>query len=140
MKYLLDTCTISETAKRIPSGHVLKWLRSVPPEELYLSSVTIGEIAKGISKLALNDPRRARLERWFDEIRRQFAKQILPFDDVVAVAWGRMVGEGLRCGRPMSLADSQIAATASVHGMKLVTRNVEDMVGMGVPILNPFEQ
>ena len=140
MKYLLDTCTISETAKRIPSEHVLQWLRSVSPEELYLSSVTIGEIAKGISKLALNDPRRSRLESWFDEIRGQFEQRILPFDDVVAIAWGRMVGEGLRCGRPMSLADSQIAATASVHGMKLVTRNVEDMAGMGVPILNPFEQ
>lgn len=138
MKYLLDTCTISETAKRIPSEHVLRWLHSVPAEDLYMSSVTVGEIAKGISRLALNDSRRKRLERWFDEIRRQFAQRILPFDAMAAVVWGHMVGEGLRCGRTMSLADSQIAATARVHGMKLVTWNVDDMVGMGVPILNPF--
>ena len=138
MKYLLDTGTISETAKRIPSEQMMRWLHSVPAEDLYLSSVTIGEIAKGISKLAMNDSRRTRLEHWFDVVRGQFAQRILPFDDMVALAWGRMVGEGLRCGRTMSLADSQIAATASVHGMKLVTRNVDDMVGMGVPIFNPF--
>lgn len=57
MKYLLDTCTISETAKRIPSERMLRWLHGVSAEDLYLSAVTIGEIAKGLSKLALNDPR-----------------------------------------------------------------------------------
>ena len=138
MKYLLDTCTISETAKRIPSERVLRWLHGVPAEDLHLSSVTVGEIAKGISKLDLNNPRRMRLEQWFDEIRSQFAQRILPFDEMAAIIWGRMVGEGIRCGRTMSLADSQIAATARVHSMKLVTRNVDDMVGMGVPIFNPF--
>ena len=138
MKYLLDTCTISETAKRIPSERMLCWLHGVSAEDLYLSAVTIGEIAKGLSKLSLNDPRHTRLEHWFEEIRIQFAQRILPFDEAVAVAWGHMVGEGLRCGRTMSLADSHIAATARVHDMKLVTRNVDDMVGMGVPIFNPF--
>ncbi len=139
MKYILDTCTISETAKRIPSERMLHWIKGVPAEDLYLSSVTVGEIAKGISKLADDDSRRLRLELWFDEIKSRFARRILAFDEMTAIVWGRMVGEGLRRGRTISLADSQIAATARVHGMQLVTRNVDDMAGMGVPILNPFE-
>lgn len=140
MKYLLDTCAISETAKRNPSEQVLRWLQSISHDELYLSSITIGEIAKGISRLPTDEPRRERIERWFSEIRKSFSQHILPFDEAVAIVWGRIVGDNIRRGRPMSFADSQIAATALVHKMTLVTRNVDDVKGMGVSMFNPFLQ
>ena len=63
----------------------------------------------------------------------------MPFDEDASLAWGRMAGENARAGRTMPIADSQIAAIAIVNGMKLVTRNVSDMAGAGVSLLNPFE-
>lgn len=110
MKYLLDTCIVSEATKRKPNGRVCEWLASMPFHELYLSVVTLGEIQNGVYRL----------------------------DEDTALLWGRTTGEYARAGRTLPTADSQIAATALSHGMTLVTRNVDDMAGMGVPILNPF--
>lgn len=138
MKYLLDTCVISELANRRPNDQVIKWLEKQDPETLYLSFITIGEIRKGIAKRG-DDARAQELEKWLQEqILDEFSDRILPIAKEVALEWGRICGESERAGRKRPAIDALIAATASVHGMELVTRNVEDMVGMGVPILNPF--
>ena len=72
------------------------------------------------------------------EILGSFADRILPVEKNVSLEWGRICGDAERVGRKRPAVDALIAATALVHGMKLVTRNIDDMVGMGVPIFNPF--
>lgn len=139
MKYLIDTCVISEFTKKLPDAKALRWMQMRDDSELYVSSVTVGELRKGIERLPREDVRRKRLEVWFSALVESFAGRIVPFDRDAAVAWGRVVGESLRTGRARSLIDMQIAATASVAKMTLVTRNVKDMEGVGVSVLNPFE-
>ena len=138
MKYLLDTCVISELVRRRPNPHVVEWLRHQDPDSLYLSILTIGEIKKGIVKRG-GDARAAKLENWLQTtILGAFADRILPVERDVALEWGRICGLAESVGRKRSAVDALIAATAFVHKMKLVTRNVADMADMGVPILNPF--
>lgn len=138
MKYLLDTCVISELPNQRPNPKVIHWLQIQDPETLYLSFVTIGEIQKGLVKLG-DSPRVLILETWFEnEILKVFEKRILPVDKSVSLAWGRLCGEAERIGRKRPAIDALLVATALVHGMTLVTRNVSDMAGMGVPIFNPF--
>ena len=138
MKYLLDTCVISELAKHKPNQSVIDWLKNQASETLYLSFVTIGELKKGIVKRG-EDIRAVALEKWLQtEILDAFSDRILPVEKEVAFEWGRMCGESERVGKKRPAVDTLIVATASVHKMTLVTRNVDDMVGMGVPVLNPF--
>ncbi len=140
MKYLLDTCVISELVKQTPNVKVLDWLGRQSSDSLYVSFITVGEIKKGIVKRG-GDLRAQRLARWLDEeILGTFADRILPVDRDVSMEWGRICGDGERVGRRRPAIDALIAATASVHSMTLVTRNVDDMTGMGVPILNPFAE
>ncbi|MBR4259100.1 MAG: type II toxin-antitoxin system VapC family toxin [Kiritimatiellae bacterium] len=139
MNYLLDTCVVSEIVKREPLMRVMDWLDDVPVESKFISALTIGEIQKGIDYLDEAAPRRARLDEWLKSIRSDFADQILPFDEDVAVLWGHQMGKALRVGRPMPLDDTKIAATALRHGMTLVTRNIRDMADFGVELFNPFD-
>lgn len=139
MNYLLDTCVISELVSRRPNARVVEWLGLQDPGSLYLSYVTVGEIKKGIAKRG-RDARAKALENWLQtEVLGLYANRILPVEKAVALEWGRICGDAERIGKKRPVVDAMIAATALVHGMKLVTRNVEDMAGMGVPILNPFE-
>lgn len=138
MKYLLDTCVISELVKQTPNVKVLDWLGRQSSDSLYVSFITVGEIKKGIVKRG-GDLCAQRLARWLnEEILGTFADRILPVDKEVSMEWGRICGDAERVGRRRPAIDALIAATASVHSMTLVTRNVDDMTGMGVPILNPF--
>ena len=138
MNYLLDTCVISELANRHPNAQVISWLQSRSPESLYLSVVTIGELMKGIAKRG-GDQRALALEKWLKtEILVSFADRIIPVRRDISLEWGRICGEAERIGRKRPAIDAIIVATALVHGLELVTRNVEDMAGMGVPIFNPF--
>ena len=139
MKYLLDTCVISELSKKRPHPAALRWLQERDDLELYVSSVTVGELRKGIERLPDEDARRQKLEAWFDGFLESFDGRVVPFDQGAAVAWGRIVGWSMRTGRVRSLIDMQIAATAFQAGMMLVTRNVKDMEGAGVRLLNPFD-
>ena len=140
MKLLLDTCVVSELANRRPNVQVVDWLRRQNPKSLFLSFVTIGELEKGIARRG-GDSRAIALGKWLrNDILAAFADRILPVDREVALAWGKICGEAERAGRKRPAVDALIAATALVHGLKLVTRNIDDMVGMGVPLFNPFSQ
>lgn len=138
MKYLIDTCVASESAKRRPSPAVLQWFAAVPAANVFLPSVALGELHKGISRLAPDDPRRPRLAAWLANLQRVFSGRIVAFDERAATTWGRLCGEAERTGRKPPSIDAQIVATALANDMTLVTRNVDDMAGMGVPIFNPF--
>ena len=135
MTYLLDTNVLSELPKGPRcNAHVATWFSGVADEALCPSVLVVGEIRGGIEAVRRRDPRRAgTLERWLVRLARDPADRILPIDRAVAEEWGR-----LGAVRTVSVVDLLLAATARVHGLTLVTRNVRDVEWTGVPCLNPF--
>lgn len=133
--YLLDTNVVSELRRPRPNLGVLDWMQQVPPERLYLSGVTIGEIQAGIEITREQDaPKAAELERWLDQVLATY--RVLPQDGPVFREWARLMHR-----RSDTLAtDALIAATAVVHRLTVVTRNVRDFEPFGVPTLDPFRQ
>ena len=135
MSWLLDTNVISELTRPIPDPDVARWLGE-HEDEFFLSTLTLGEIHKGILALP-ESARRRRLASWFDqEIRPWFAGRLLAVDERVALRWGRLLAEA---GRPLPAIDSLLAATALTHGLTLATRNTADMARTGVSLFNPWE-
>lgn len=139
MSWLLDTCVVSELGRKRPDRRVLRWMRDAQDDLQFLSVLTLGELRKGAAKAA--DPaRREAIRRWIDEeIAVTFSDAILPVDLAVAERWGSLCGEAERRGRPRPAIDALLAATALVHGLTLVTRNVSDVEWTGVPVFNPFD-
>jgi hypothetical protein len=130
--YLLDTCVLSEARRRSPQA--IAWLRSVHPDSIFLSVITVGETMKGIAMKARADPiAAASLQRWLDELRLFYASRILPVDDAVAVTWGQLMAL-----RSRGVPDALIAATARVFNKVVVTRNVVDFADAGVDVVNPW--
>jgi len=139
MPYLLDTNVISESVRRQPEPKVLAWIAEQNPSELFLSSMTIGELMRGARKLK-DEIRRDKLEKWIEgELVGQFDGRILPFDEPSARRWGRLMGDGDRSGRPAAFADAQIAAVALENNLDLVTRNVKDFDRFDLDIVNPWD-
>lgn len=131
--FLADTNVVSEARRGTPAA--VSWLRSVDPAAVYLSALTLGEIARGIALRRRADPAAAtHLAEWLGRLRRDHANRILPVSDAVAVEWGRVAAI-----RPRGDIDGLIAATALVHDLVVVTRNVRDFEDTGVAILNPWE-
>ena len=138
MTYLLDTCLISELVAKQPNQKVLDWVDAQVPETLYLSVITIGEIAKGICKLTPSK-RKESLTTWLNEtLPNRFEHRILTLDVSTMVLWGNLVGQLEQNGRPLPAMDSLIAAIALQHSLSLVTRNEKDFAGAGVVIINPW--
>jgi toxin FitB len=133
---LLDTNVVSELRKGArASPRVRTWFEGVASEEIHLSVLVVGEVRRGIERIRARDARQAAaLERWLSTVVASHAERILPVDTRVAEQWGRLTAT-----RPGSVIDTLMAATAMVHGLVLVTRNVEDVAWTGVSYLNPFE-
>lgn len=136
MSLLLDTNVVSELRKGARAdARVRSWFEAVDEAEVYLSVLVIGELRRGIENVRRRDATQSQaLERWLQRLSRQQADRILPVDRRVADQWGRW--SSLRSVSPV---DTLMAATAHVHEMTLVTRNVRDVKWTGVPYLNPFE-
>lgn len=133
--YLIDTNVISELRRPKRSSSVVSWFSSVAAADLFLSVLTLGELRRGIEILRFKDPTAASaLDRWVEGVRSEFSDRILSIDDAVAEQWGR-----LSVRQPLPSIDGLLAATASVHGLTMVTRNTADFERSGVDILNPFE-
>ncbi len=133
--FLLDTNVASEARKgpRTDPG-VSAWLDSVDDGDLFLSVLVLGEIRDGIERARPHDAVKARaLELWVAGLEQKFADRTLPVTASVADQWGR-----LKAVRPISTVEGLLAATALVHGLTLVTRNVADVAHTGVKVLNPF--
>ena len=138
MKYLLDTCVASDLVKPQPNAGLLAWLAEQPEEHLFLSVVTLGEIQAGISKLP-DSSRKAMLTSWVtNDLLKRFSGRILAVDTEVALTWGIKRGEAAARGGLLPLADAQIAATAIVWGLTVVTRNAADLQRCGAMTLNPW--
>lgn len=132
--YLLDTNVVSELRRPKPHPAVVRWVESVPGDQLYLSAVTIGEIQAGIEITRDQDHSKAgELESWLDQVMASFS--VLSADAAVFREWARMMHH-----RSDTLVqDALIAAIASVHRLTVVTRNVSDFGLFGVETINPFE-
>jgi toxin FitB len=133
--YLLDTNVISELRKTNPHGAVVAWVQSVPSQSLYLSAVVMGEIQAGIELTREQDAAKALdIEQWLDGLETSF--QVLPATTAVYRRWAQIIHR-----KPEHhLQDAMIAATALVHGLTVVTRNIKDFKPFGAPLLNPFTQ
>jgi predicted nucleic acid-binding protein len=130
--YLVDTNVISEA--RRGSKPATSWLRGVDPGSVYLSTLTLGEIMRGIALKQKSDPTSAgRLAEWLRKLRHDHADRILPITDQISVEWGRIAAI-----RPRGDIDGLIAATAIVHDLILVTRNEKDFNDTGASVVNPW--
>ena len=140
MKFLLDTCVISELVSTKPDFKVIQWVDSVDEERLFLSVITIGEIKKGVEKLP-DSTRRSALKEWLeDELLVRFNGRLLPIDTRVMLAWGELVAGLEKQGSPMPAMDSLIAATALENRLNLVTRNQDDFAHSSVNLINPWAE
>lgn len=138
MKFLVDTCILSELAKPNGNSAVQNALLPIESNMLFISSVTIGEIVKGIFLLPHTKKRKS-LADWLLRIEASFERQVLPFDKDTAVIWGELSASFKLKGINISSTDRQIAATALQHGLHVMTRNVKDFDPSGVPVVNPWE-
>jgi predicted nucleic acid-binding protein len=131
--YLLDTNVVSELRKPKPHGAVVQWIEAVADVDLNISAVTIGEIQSGIEVTREQDPAKAaELERWLEQVSSTF--NIVPMDAVAFRAWARLMHRT----SDTLYEDAMIAATAQVHKLTVVTRNVADFKPFKVEVLNPF--
>jgi predicted nucleic acid-binding protein len=138
VSWLLDTCVLSELVKPRPDARVVQWMDAREEDSLFVSVVTLGELAKGVEKLPPSE-RRETLQGWLDwDLPERFAGRLLPVDASVALAWGRMMAEAEARGRAMPVLDALLAATAATRRLVLVTRNLTHFEGCGVKVLNPW--
>ncbi len=139
MKYLLDTCVISELIKKQPNQKVVTWIDNIDENNLYFSVITIGEIQKGIEKLP-QSKRKQELEMWLNQdLLLRFRNRIITVDLSLMITWGKLIGQLEKQGQPISALDSIIAASALHYNYYLVTRNEKDFKPTKVKIINPWQ-
>lgn len=132
--YLLDTNVVSELRKPRPHRAVLGWFESLEDTQLHLSAVTIGEIQAGIELTREQDTAKAlEIEAWLEMVAATY--NVLPMDAPIFRVWAQMMHRK----SDTLVEDAMIAATARIHGLTVVTRNVGDFKAFGVPLLNPFK-
>lgn len=138
MSYLADTNAISEFTKKTPNQKVLDWFAAQTEESLFISVITIGEIEKGIAKIA-DSAGKAKYEVYLKNIILRFDRRILPISLNIGRRWGKLYGTLQKTGRVLPQWDSLIAATALEHNLTIITRNVGDFEDTGAKVLNVWE-
>ena len=140
MKYLLDTCVISEMIKPKPDENVISWIKTQQEENLYLSVLTFGEIEKGIEK-ASDRTRKRKLRLWVeDDLKKRFEGRVIPIDFAIAEKWGVVQGNAELSGKPMPAIDGLIAVSGIVNHCIVVTRNISDMGQSSAELFNPWKK
>ena len=134
MSFILDTNIVSEFSKRRPNPAVVAFVGSTPSDRVWLSVLSLGEIRRGIEMERRRDEdAAASIALWLARTEEQFADRVLPITAEVAHRWGEITSD-----RTRPVVDTLIAATALVHGLTVVTRNVRDYQALGVPVINPW--
>ena len=138
MRYLLDTNIISDIAKPAPSESLLAWMSEQNDEDLFIASLTVAEIRRGVLEKPAGK-RRDQLEVWFsgpEGPQALFAGRVLPFDENAGLIWARLMADGKARGRPRNALDTIIAAVAEAHGCTVVTDNEKDFAD--IQVINPL--
>ena len=136
VQYLLDTNVLSETRRKQADSHVIAFFNSVDPSSLYFSVLTLGELRKGVALKQQSAPEAAKqLSAWVDGLELSFADRILGIDVATSRLWGELSAE-----RQRPVIDTLLAATAAVHGLTFVTRNIRDVQNIRVTLLNPWQK
>lgn len=138
MRVLLDTCVISAVRRRTGNPAALAQLEKIRDRDLFLSVITIGELTKGIALLSVGNKKK-QLGEWLLALERDYSERILPVDPEAARIWGELAAAAQDRGKPVSVSDGLIAATAIRHGLHMMTRNVTDFADTGVMLINPWE-
>ena len=139
MKYLLDTCVVSEFFRNQSHDSVLAFINRIPNENLFLSTLTIGELHAGVPKVK-DLVKSAKLIHWIEGLKHDFTDRIISFDLETSENWGNMKGELSKRGINLPIIDSMIAAIALSKNAILVTRNTKDFEATGVKLLNPWNE
>lgn len=140
MRFLLDTNIISNITKPSPSDKLLAWMKEQNDEDLYISSLTVAEIRRGILEKPAGK-RRNELETWFsgpEGPQTLFAGRVLPFDEIAGLIWARLMAQGKAKGQPRSAVDTIIAAVAEANGCMIVSDNEKDFAG--IEMINPLRE
>ena len=133
--FLLDTNVVSELRKSRPNPYVVAWLESAHENDLHISALTLGELQAGVEITRGQDAAKAaEIEAWIDRVAESWS--VLTLDTAVCRCWARLMHKR----QDDLLQDAMMAATALVHGLTVVTRNLRDFKGFGVTLLDPFQQ
>lgn len=135
--FLLDTNVISEPKRARPDGGVIAWLSDQLLSDLHISVITVGELRRGIVRLE-SGRRRDDLDFWLADLVLRYGERILPVDLDVTERWAALAEAARSAGRPSEMTDELIAATAHVHGLTIVTRNVRHFEHTGCRVLSPW--
>jgi toxin FitB len=139
LRYLLDTCVVSDLAKDRPTESVVEWANAHHMSELAISVMTIAEIRRGAEMLP-NGRRRERLLEWLEhDVLNRPSDHILEIDEQTAQAWGVLMARAIMAKRSLPIIDGMLLASAQVNRLAVVTRNVRDFSGYDVPIVNPWD-
>lgn len=138
MSYLLDTCVLSEFTRRDPEPRVIDWLEQEAEDTLFISTIVLGELARGVSRLPEGSKKR-RLGAWlYTDLVERFAQRVLPVSTDVALKWGELSAIAARSGQQIGMADGLIGVTGIVHSLVVVTRNVDHLTPTGAIVFNPW--
>ncbi len=137
VRVLLDTCVLSEIRRPQGDQRVREYVEALDPDVLFLSVVTIGELAKGIAVLPAG-ARKRELSIWLTKLEQRYADHILPIDLEAARLWGELTARAQVDGVQVPISDGLIAATALRHGLHVVTRNTRDFAATGAMIIDPW--
>ena len=139
MRVLLDTCVLSELRRPKGDAGVRRAVEAIDSDSLYVSVLSIGEIAKGIALLKDNKNKRE-LHEWLQALERFYADRVLPIDLETSRTWGELTAAAQKSGKIISASDGLIAATARRHGLYVMTRNTEHFEPTGVSLINPWTE
>lgn len=134
---ILDTNVVSELMRERASSHVREWALAVPTDSLFTTAICETEVFHGVALLPAGK-RRRELDSAAEQVFAAFENRILPFDSAAARAYADILGKRTRTGRPISMADAQIAAIARARGAAVATRNTEDFDTCGIELVDPW--
>lgn len=138
MKYLLDTCVLSELVRPAPAAAVLAWVNGREEGDLFVAAMSLAELQRGVARLPASR-RKTDLANWLARLHAGFAERALAFTPDTAAYWGEMCARTEAAGKTMAAFDSVIAATAVEHGLALVTRNERDFAAAPLVVVNPWK-
>lgn len=139
MKYMLDTCVLSEFTRRQPEQRVIDWINSNSEEDLFISVITIGEVQRGIERLS-DSKRKTELIQWMTQgLLRRFDGRIVSIDAETMIIRGSLTTRMESQGKPIGVMDSLIIASAMQYKMIVATRNINDFYPSGVRVINPWD-